>query len=277
MRHKIRNLIFRNEFDMYGQCAAHRQVNLEYWNKIPNIGDALSPVIVSWMLQQRGLTCLQKVSKTRHLFAVGSILGFSVRRFDATVWGSGIKDVTYIDNLSKWSWIVKLDIRAVRGPITRDILNSIGYHCPCVYGDPAVLVPFIYPAEQEREILYPVAAIHHWKYSDEKLSVPTIDVRTDNYELFIDQILKAEKIISSSLHGIILAEAYGVPAVFVNEGMSNQFELLKVYDWYYSTGRYDVVIAPDMMSALDYKPMPLPDLHNMQRTLLNTFPYDLWS
>ncbi|MBE6782684.1 MAG: polysaccharide pyruvyl transferase family protein [Ruminococcaceae bacterium] len=60
---------------------------------------------------------------------------------------------------------------------------------------------------------------------------------------FVEEIKSSEKVISSSLHGIILAETYGVPAVFLNTGGYVDNALIKYYDWYYSTNRWNVKMA----------------------------------
>lgn len=41
----------------------------------------------------------------------------------------------------------KIDVRAVRGSETRRILISMGYSCPEIYGDSAVLLPIFYPKD----------------------------------------------------------------------------------------------------------------------------------
>lgn len=56
----------------------------------------------------------------------------------------------------------------------------------------------------------------------------------------------------------------------------DEVDVLKYYDWYYSTGRYDVKIAKDVDNAMKMVPMEIPDLTNMQIGLLNSFPYDLF-
>ena len=74
--------------------------------------------------------------------------------------------------------------------------------------------------------------------------------------------------------GIILAETYGVPAVFLNEGVADQ--TLKFLDWYYSTGRTNIKMASSIQEALNIQPMNLPDLTEMRENIIDTFPKDLW-
>jgi pyruvyltransferase len=107
----------------------------------------------------------------------------------------------------------------------------------------------------------------------EKYHLHFIDPKTADYQFFIDELAKSKKVIASSLHGIILAEAYGVPTVFLNWGMDDQ--PIKFHDWYLSTGR-EMECSKSMEEALDAAPMPVPDLRAMREALLNSFPYDLW-
>ena len=100
-----------------------------------------------------------------------------------------------------------------------------------------------------------------------------IDPKTSDYKYFIDEIVKSKRVISSSLHGIILAEAYGIPTVFLNWGLDDQ--PIKFRDWYMSTGR-ETVFANSMEEAVEAEPMPLPDLSGIQDAIMKTFPYDLW-
>ncbi len=268
----IKQLMFRNNYCRHGKRAKNKKVNLEYFDSVQNLGDTLSPIICEWMISKKNLSFEASVNKTYHLMAVGSILGGN-GFFDAVVWGSGIKSFDQIATLGKRKYIQKLDIRAVRGPITRTALIACGYKCPEVYGDPAVLMPFIYNPTKEKT--YETGVILHYsqdlKVSD---SIKSINIRTDNYKEFIDDICSCKKIISSSLHGIILAEAYGVPAVFL--GTDRDYEMLKYYDWYLSTGRKNVLIASTLEEAICMQPSALPELINMQNSIMEAFPYDIW-
>lgn len=101
----------------------------------------------------------------------------------------------------------------------------------------------------------------------------TLSPVTTDYKSFINKILEAELVISSSLHGIILAEAYGVPAVMLGNVPINRF---KYYDWYYSTERYDFPVALSVNEALCTKPASLPDLSDMTKQVIKAFSEKLW-
>lgn len=274
---KLYRFLTRNAIDYEGVHAERYRVNLHYWTGVDNLGDALAPAIYAWMLQKNGLsTTLKTKKKYVHLLTVGSVLGEDV--FDATVWGSGIHKIEAINQIRVVKRIRKLDIRAVRGPVTRAVLKEDGYDCPAVYGDPAILLPNIYHPGVRSEAKYEVGLIRHFReaenFEDAVDDLHKIDVVTTDYMAFVDELLKCRKVISSSLHGIILAESYGIPAVFLVEGIGE--ELIKFYDWYFSTGRYTVKIARSLKEALSMEPMPLPQLEEMREKLIDCFPVDLW-
>lgn len=271
---KAYRILRRNALCRDGSRAAKHRMNLEYYTGSVNLGDALAPVVFRWMLERKHLTPETRTPKTGHLMTIGSLLGGS-GLFDAAVWGTGVRSYDGICSIGKRRRLQKLDIRAVRGPVTRQILQTFGYSCPQVYGDPAVLMPLIYRPQIGETEKNGIGLIQHYLSSESvPAGVKCIDIQTTDYRQFIDRVAACEKIISSSLHGIILAETYGIPAVFL--GKSRESELLKYYDWYHSTGRYNVRIAMSVEEAMGMEPMDLPDLHGMQENLIKAFPYDLW-
>lgn len=277
---KLKRYILRNKMLLCGAKKEIKRVNLDYWTKKENVGDTLGPIVFDWMLKNRGLTRTSISKKTSILLTVGSIVG--INHYNAVIWGSGIHTVTSIVRVYKWRKKVKFDIRAVRGPLTKQILEFSHYNCSnAVYGDPAILMPLIYQPHLNKKI-YKASVITHWYYDnndDDEIKssgLNTIPVETNDYKRFIDEIVSSELIISSSLHGIIIAESYGVPAVFLNRNNCMEKELLKFYDWYYSTGRYSVIIATSLSEALKIEPMKIPDLNMLREKLISNFPYDLW-
>lgn len=269
----LMSLLFpmRNQFLLFNvtnKAIPHR-VNLNYWCESNNLGDTLTPVIVNYMLSLRGIDPNQRVSKKKHLYAVGSVLTAGIQ--DCTVWGSGILNARITNRCRNR----ELDIRAVRGPFTRAILMDYGYECPAIYGDPAMLMPEIYQPNVLPEKKYKYGVVMHkdQKFKvDETSDTLIIDICTADYKLFVNQILSVEKVISSSLHGIILAETYGVPAILLKP----KVDILKYHDWYYSTGRYTFPVAKTIEEAKGMQPEELPQLDNIRKKLKDAFPYDLY-
>ncbi len=268
--------LVRNRFLISWRRAQEHRVNINQADLYPNLGDQLSTVIVEKILQERGIPMDKPVRKTRHLLAVGSILGWADH--DAAVWGSGILSPKVIVWLTQKGYI-RLDVRAIRGPISRDVLTAMGYAVPEVYGDPAILLPRWFslppvPEEQKRDYgvivhLDRVPPEDRAKHADKVIAITDTTL-----EAFLAQLAQCKKIISSSLHGIILAEAFGIPAVMLSTDVND--EILKYCDWYYSTGRCGFKVASSVEEAIAMEPMPLPDLEDMKARLLESFPWDLW-
>jgi pyruvyltransferase len=129
------------------------------------------------------------------------------------VWGSGyISDNVRVIEPPQ-------QICSVRGPLTRQLLLSQGIACPEVYGDLALLLPRFHNPKVEKK--YALGVIPHYIDKTEKnvkrlqrAGCKIIDI-CSGLENVIRDILSCERIVSSTLHGIIVADAYGVPAMWV--------------------------------------------------------------
>ena len=134
----------------------------------------------------------------------------------------------------------ELKVCAVRGPLTRKTLRQQGIDCPEVYGDPAILLDEIVPATRSGEALYKLGICPH--YVDKETievddpSVTILDIQTP-LEEYLPRMLECERIVSSSLHGIIIAEAYGVPADWMVVSDKIAGDGFKFRDYYLSTDR----------------------------------------
>lgn len=180
-----------------------------------NFGDALNP----WLIEKLTGTVPVNSTKVFNLYnnpvysCIGSILDYNATK-NLTVWGSGFK-------YSHGPLKVKPEkILAVRGPLSRDLFLKQGVDCPEIYGDPALLLPKIYHPIVKKE--YELGIIAHYLDKDKEgyhnfaqkidEQVLLIDIE-DSIEQVIKNILKCEKIASSSLHGLITADAYGIPTI----------------------------------------------------------------
>lgn len=104
----------------------------------------------------------------------------------------------------------------------------------------------------------------YWKHLNHFVSVDASPAE------FIASIFGAERVISSSLHGIIFAEALGIPACWL--APIGGEDDLKYYDYYFGTQRWTVKRFELLEDALRAEPMPLPNFR--QDAYLATFPHE---
>ncbi len=184
-------------------------MNSLLWFKCNNFGDSLSPLIFEHFSESKAIFTDVEENHKKYV-STGSILNHA--KSDDIVWGSGIARSS--DNINKG-----VDIRAVRGPRTRKRCVELNIDCPEVYGDPALILPKIYkPKVQKR---YTIGFTPHIvdyeqcknQYSTCENSI-IIDFKEDPYKI-IRKILSCDYIISSSLHGLIVADAYSIPNLWV--------------------------------------------------------------
>jgi pyruvyltransferase len=182
--------------------------------------------------------------------SVGSIIQF-YKLNGGIVWGAGLIDDKYTTGRHKYY--------AVRGPKTRALLEKKGYSVPEVYGDPALILPKIYSKRVEirNKIGIVPHIIHYEDLKEYKIhsQMKVIDLKTKDIEVVVDEIRGCELIVSSSLHGLIVAHAYGIPALWVRLGnvklMGNN---VKFYDYFESIQlpEYDEIsIDLNKLSNLD--------------------------
>lgn len=138
---------------------AVKKVNLNAWivpnSDCQNTGDYISKIIVENMCSKFDIDINKRVRETKHLYAIGSIL---IVYQDMVVLGSGFgydKTVSQTFKLYKLLHKIrnqKIDVRAVRRPETRRILISMGYSCPEIYGDLAVLLSIFLSERHKKDM-----------------------------------------------------------------------------------------------------------------------------
>lgn len=205
---QIRKQTIKLFLNLPSRLCHRRQVPL-FWYNSPNWGDALNPWLVE-RLSGRKPVLVERTFANR-FFAIGSILGAANRHSE--IWGSGfIREGELLREAPR-------KIHAVRGPLTRIALLEMGIPCPEIYGDPALLLPRFYNPQVTKK--HDVGVIPHYKEKDHpwvlslrSQGVLVIDVE-GGIEEFVLQVKSCRAIISSSLHGLICADAYGVPNVWI--------------------------------------------------------------
>ncbi|MFE6971759.1 polysaccharide pyruvyl transferase family protein [Isoptericola sp. NPDC057653] len=196
------------------------QVPVFWWDERSNFGDAIGP----WLVQR--ISGMEPVNarRQRHLkpalYSVGSIFR-SIDRHDVDVWGTGLMDPLGGATLERLGGRKDVRVHAVRGRRTREeLVTKLGWDVPEVYGDPGLLLPRLYtPAASGPSPRAKVAFVPHYAHQKYVADAPeagveVVDVSV-NLERVVDQIAGADACVSTSLHGVIVAQAYEVPWVWL--------------------------------------------------------------
>lgn len=194
-----------------------------------NFGDILTPFILKYFNIE-----YEYVQNYREaeLLCVGSIARRAAT--NTKVLGSGIiKRYEKVNSNANWKF--------VRGPYTRQRIIECGGECPDFYGDPGLLLPLI--VEPSKNKHYKIGYVPHsvdYKYVKENFSKSfVVSLGTRNFKTTVEQITNCDKIISSSLHGIICAHAYGIPAAWVYPHKKLKGDDIKFKDYFESVGIYN--------------------------------------
>ncbi|HSX27003.1 MAG TPA: polysaccharide pyruvyl transferase family protein [Chlamydiales bacterium] len=260
-------------FVLLSGWVAHAELPLMYWQEGPfvNFGDYLSVKLVERIVHSSLRTYKKKTKNPeKKLLAIGSILYFANQ--GDVIWGSGLtpkrallKDYTFTD----------LDVRAVRGPITRQFLmQNFQIECPEIYGDPALLFPYFFPEFKRKE--FPsrdyIVIPHYTERDLLPKTDPHIIHPTDPWDEILEAILDSRFVIASSLHGLVVAEAYGIPARMLR--ISEREYFLKFRDYYLGTNRPNFQFATSIEMALEMGGEP-PFQCDLKR-LYEAFPFEFW-
>lgn len=222
-----------------------------------NFGDDINYIIASYLSQKKivGYKCsFVSFFHPKNYMCIGSILDYMSNN-ESIVWGSGA--IGFKTKIKK----PPQKICAVRGPLTRNYLINQGIECPAIYGDPALLLPMIYPCKKNKR--YKIGIIPHII----DLNIPSINLfkknigedciivdlgRYQNWQQIVDIINECEIIASSSLHGLIVADAYKIPNVWIKLSENIIGNDFKYYDYFYGCGRTIVEPIDYIDKELDY-------------------------
>ncbi|MDE5561722.1 MAG: polysaccharide pyruvyl transferase family protein [Bacteroidaceae bacterium] len=274
--------VLRNE--LYGDCVpinSYAWMNYDGTIDHSNWGDDINwyflKEVVDGHLIPYVHSSLTRYFNRANYIVIGSTIDLIADK-NSIIWGAGIID-SKIQSLPKFR-----EIRAVRGPLTRNKLLSMGYECPKVYGDPALLIPMWYNPSIEKK--YRLGFIPHfhdlemvrWQQEKEP-EVKLIDVRNyKHWHDFIDEILSCEFIASSSLHGLIMAYAYNVPNVWIDFNGTEIRDSFKYKDFFASIGKDE---TPIHLNSIKEKEKIYNGLQKWQRgeidlmPLINAAPFKL--
>lgn len=255
----------------------HEPIKVWYWrSEIINFGDELTPDIIQSLFKKK---VIRLEVDEADLFAVGSIIEVTnrPRNKKAYVWGSGfIEEGSNISNSN-------LIFLAARGYLTRERLPRKYKNIPV--GDPGLLSNLIYKKSSHKTDK--IGIIPHYVDEDNRVlekakKLPDIykiiSVRSTPKDV-ARQITECRVVLSSSLHGLIVADSFGVPNMHLPLSNKVYGGDYKFKDYYSSINRKYFFFSKKNLykkSEIDkvvneYRPVE--QLEEIQDKLIESFPY----
>jgi polysaccharide pyruvyl transferase WcaK-like protein len=214
-----------------GSIALCWAASSPHTNGYGNLGDSLSAVMVGALAGKPVRHANFDENRTK-LVAVGSI-GHAIKDGTAVIWGSGvsIRGGVLADNVRRTNY----DVRSIRGPISAQHYRDFGIAVPDVYGDPVWLLPSILNEPVEKR--FELGVIPH--IQDIEQAHPASPPKADSLRFRLGPgeqqqiaiintwheatwngllekirlIRSCKRIVSQSFHGVVIAEAFGIPVL----------------------------------------------------------------
>lgn len=250
-----------------------------YWssglkNGKKNFGDWLSPVLCEAVSGRKVV-----YAKLHHcdVVAVGSILQRLKNHFwthRVHVWGSGlIEEVTPFNT--------RHHIHAVRGRLTAGTLLNRKIES---LGDPGLLCDILLQ-KPICDKIYRVGIVPHYKDQHsleikefaKQSGITVIDIFSETID-FIEQVSRCEYLLSSSLHGLIVADALKIPNGWIKLSQKVRGNDFKFADYYSVFGLENVRPLPFCATTTAEEAIRWcenyhrPDLDQIKKQLYNCFP-----
>lgn len=216
-----------------------RFVQTYWWNKRPNFGDD----ITQWLLPKYGLVPMYQEPAFAQLAGVGSILANLPTTYDGAVWGSGMMR----DEVRP---LEQARVLAVRGHLTADALR-LAHEMPM--GDPGLLMGRHLRKPRAR---WRLGVVPHYTHEDHAefaafarsggAQVKVIKVGR-SAPVVSREIAACDAILTTSLHGLVIADAFGVPAIWTRLQPEKSIGEFKFRD-------YESVVTPGVSRYREFSP-----------------------
>jgi pyruvyltransferase len=256
------------------------QGNSVYWSNgvIRNWGDDINPWLYLKITGKEAVYCPHQ--DVPRLLMIGSILDRAGA--SDSCWGTGFISDSPIENRIKLR-----KAYATRGPLTAHILEKSGVSVNHVYGDPGVIaVRCIMSELGSVEKHNRIGIIPHYVDVEAAHSL-ALEMKVDTKIVpvnlprmaFVAEILKCSYVLSSSLHGLVVAESLGIPSAWLcisDKVIGGSF---KFKDYILGTDRqlsdlikYDAQYLCQITSLKQINALPLFDSREVANRLLSAFP-----
>ena len=220
-------------------CGGRRVVHA-YWANALNFGDLLTPALLkSYGARPLWVDCCERDNPMQFdmtLVSCGSILGWVRKDFNGFVLGTGLQSENEAKVLPDAKFF------GVRGALTRSRMQLDGY---LNLGDPGLLVERLYKrklvkkkwtlgivpnqGEANAEGVRGLVSALTQEIAGSGMCCKLINPRGFPVSV-IEDICACEYVVSSSLHGLVIADAFGIPNARVR--LSEKIGDFKFQDYY---------------------------------------------
>lgn len=221
---------------------------LSFYTK--NYGDYYNRIIINKILNKKvhivDINLYNRLNLDKLVYAnkelicgIGSILHFADD--NCIVWGTGS---IWYESVPKKK---PKEILSIRGRLTHKNLLNKGFLAPDIFGDPGLLIQKysnksqISSSKKYKLGIIPHTSERHFKLFDEfrkNKDVLVLDI--EDIDNFIEDLTSCEHIASSSLHGLIFADSFSIPNVWLSFSNLIHGQHFKYHDYYSSIYSTDI-------------------------------------
>ncbi len=271
-------------------------LTMYYFKRRPNFGDMLNEDILTTIFNQKFQF---DTTQNADICCIGSILDHFITETDNNsdntiqdqyentkpfhIWGTGL--MYFFDDNIHLTSPRPLIIHALRGEKTRKRISKLlGKNISCTLADPGILASqIVQPTEKK----YLLGIIPHFHDRNEEIfkkmlqhypNSIIIDVQ-DEPQKVLKEISECEYIISTSLHGLIVADSYAIPNCWCEISDRVQGNGFKFHDYFssYGTDRqyFDLRTGelPDLEKDFKCNYKSFEQIQQKQDELIECFPF----
>ncbi|EGK02949.1 MULTISPECIES: polysaccharide pyruvyl transferase family protein [Dysgonomonas] len=270
-----------------------------YYAKLPNMGDLLNELLISKVFGNdfkkesvstcelsvigSGMDCFLKDTYIYpKYYSLYSELRAKFVSYPVNVWCTGF----IFNQRNDKEFIREMNFHSVRGTLTKKRVESIlGKELDIVTGDGGLITPYLLDKPEQKK--YQVGVIAHFKEQNELVFQQLKDSFKDSIFInlrddpmtVIKQIAQCEYIISSSLHGLVVADSFNIPNQWITVTDNLKGDGFKFHDYYSAFGlkpnplNINASNIPTLNNIIDQYKITREMIDIKQKEIYSAFPF----
>jgi hypothetical protein len=237
-----------------------------------------------------GLSCKKPVDARSKISYLYKLLRSKIYFSKLTVLGSGFQNWS---NEYEIKFLRKIDFKIVRGKLTENylrehnllknnvLLGDLGLLCPYMHNNMANkpkkkyklgIIPHLY--DLNSPVIYDL-------YKKCGKNCILINVQ-DNVDIVINQIIECETVISSSLHGLIVADSFYIPNIWFENTLkqitaeNRELGRFKYRDYYSIYGINDIEPL-NILNIIDINIETIPEMYKIKKNIVEEKQKELYA